>query len=180
MSERPARWCNPNRDVRLDPVLVDVASVHKTGVLEATRNARPAEWESVFQLGAVLAAPDGSQQVVYMNLFAFMMNPRWRGHSIATFIQERLPSHLDYVGDVLNYSAPDPPRSRSPSPQSERRADSPLRILDDDSGIDWVRELREELENAARERGLPTVDEPEEEDDGFDEIREFLAKRRRL
>ena len=87
--DRPCRWCNPNRDTKLDPVLLHIAEVYKEDRLEnTTRQVRPPSWETAFTVHAVLGGKDGSQETVRINLFAFVMNQAWRAHSVVKYIKD--------------------------------------------------------------------------------------------
>ena len=110
----PCAWCKPNRDPQFDPILVDIMEVYKCTFLEhQERRVRPTDWQSAFEVQAVMADHSGARLVVPINLFTFVMNPRWAAHSIVRYIDEWLPEHMEYVGKVLHpnvlaYSLPAP------------------------------------------------------------------------
>lgn len=121
--QRPCQWCNPNRDTRLDPPLIDIKEVRKERRLEnATRLARPPGWQSAFTVHAVLGGAEGSSAAVHINMFNFMMNQTWRDHPIVKYIRDdwvTRPGNYEYVGWVLNPPAlprapPSPPSPQSP------------------------------------------------------------------
>jgi len=106
----PIDWVNPNRDVRMDPELLDITEVYKCkALLNKKRLVRPMLWESAFTVHCILAAPDGSSIAVAINLFCFNMNKQWKSHNIIKYITDWV-SNSDtardkYIGYVLN--APD-------------------------------------------------------------------------
>ena len=113
----PCRWCNPNRNVSMDPHLVDVVEVYKLRKLEnVTRQVRPHLWENVFELEIIVSDVSGGRVDVRINLFCFMMNPTWKNHSIVKYLAEWLPANLPYIGPVLKMPTLfiDPPALPSP------------------------------------------------------------------
>ena len=98
----PCRWCNPNRNVSMDPPLVDVVEVYKIRKLEnVARQVRPHSWENAFELEIIVSDVSGGHADVRINLFCFMMNPTWKNHSIVKYLAEWLPANLSYRGPVL-------------------------------------------------------------------------------
>jgi hypothetical protein len=167
----PKRCFAENRDTQRDPLLLDIVEVRKNFRLEKVgRLTRPPEWESAFTVLAVLAAPDGTHKTVGINLFAFMMNPSWRQHSIVKYIKEEFmldPRHLDFVGPILKVTAPVMPAPPSPpSPVVEELLDEVGELRP----MEGMEEMRQELRQL--EAALPGSD-----DDGSP-LR--LPKRRRV
>ena len=69
----PHRWCDPNRDPRFDPKLVEVTEVWKQAALQnPTRHVRPPAWENAFDVHVVLADARGGTCKASINLFAFL------------------------------------------------------------------------------------------------------------
>jgi hypothetical protein len=98
----PCRWCNPNRNVSMDPPLVDVVEVYKVRKLEnVARQVRPHSWENAFELEIIVSDVSGGHADVRINLFCFMMNPTWKNHSIVKYLADWLPANLSYRGPVL-------------------------------------------------------------------------------
>ena len=116
----PCRWCNPNRNVAMDPQLVDIVEVYKLRKLvNSTRQARPPMWENAFELEIIVSDARGGRAEVRINLFCFLMNPTWKGNSIVKYLAEWLPEHLEYKGPVMKMSTifldlPAPPSPVSP------------------------------------------------------------------
>jgi hypothetical protein len=113
----------PNRNTNFDPPLIEVVIVSKRVYLENdTRQVRPMNWETVFDVVVALEDTTGQPQRVNMNLFCFMMNPQWRRDPIVKFLEAWLPGNLKYVGVVRNtdhmytHRAKSPERPRPPSP----------------------------------------------------------------
>ena len=116
---------NPNRNTNFDPPLIEVVIVSKRVYLENdTRQVRPMNWETVFDVVVALEDTTGQPQRVNMNLFCFMMNPQWRRDPIVKFLETWLPRNLGYVGVVRNTDhmymhrekAPERPSPPSPCP----------------------------------------------------------------
>jgi hypothetical protein len=102
----PCRWCNPNRNVSMDPPLVDVVEVYKIRKLEnVARQVRPHSWENAFELEIIVSDVSGGHADVRINLFCFMMNPTWKNHSIVKYLAEWLPANLSYRGPALKMPA---------------------------------------------------------------------------
>ena len=143
----PCRWCNPNRDTKLDPILLDIAEVYKTDLLEnASRQVRPPGWESAFIVQAVLGGEDGSQETVGINLLAFVMNPAWRAHPVVKYIKDdwlAQPQNHEYRGKVLN----PPALSQAPSP---RRVAEPKGLVLHPSRRRQPRKRRKKREHSTR------------------------------
>jgi hypothetical protein len=116
----PCRWCNPNRNVAMDPQLVDIVEVYKIRKLvNSTRQTRPPLWENAFELEIIVSDTRGGRAEVRVNLFCFRMNPTWKGHSIVKYLADWLPMHLEYTGPVMKMNAifidlPAPPSPVSP------------------------------------------------------------------
>ena len=178
--ERPCRWCNPNRDTKLDPVLLDITEVYKEERLEnTTRHVRLPGWETAFTVQAVLGGKDGSQETVCINLFAFVMNQGWRAHSVVKYIKDdwlAQPQNQEKIGPVLH---PHPLPDVVPSPPSPP---SPWRLDDSTVSIEEVPDSGRDDEMAAmraevrrREAELPESDEDNESD--FEEIIQAVKRR---
>ena len=109
-------WLRENRDVRLDPPLLDVLRVTKNLMLYADkRKVLPFDWELAFTLRCQLQDPVGGYAEVVMNLKAFVQNPVWASHPMVEYIKTWLPSHFDFTGDLWKdraaYVAPPSPRT---------------------------------------------------------------------
>ena len=109
-------WLRENRDVRLDPPLLDVLRVTKNWMLYADkRKVLPFDWELAFTLRCQLQDPIGGCAEVTINLKAFVQNPVWARHPMVEYIKTWLPSHLRFQGDLWKdraaYVAPPSPRS---------------------------------------------------------------------
>ena len=109
-------WLRENRDVRLDPPLLDVLRVRKDRVLFADkRKVLPFDWELAFTLRCQLQDPIGGCAEVTINLKAFVQNPVWARHPMVEYIKTWLPSHFEFRGDLWKdraaYVAPPSPRS---------------------------------------------------------------------
>ena len=183
--DRLCRWCNPNRDTTLDPVLLDIIEVHKTERLEkATRQARPSGWETAFSVAAVLGGKDGSQATVRINLFAFVMNQGWRAHSVVKYIKDdwlAQPQNQEKIGPVLH---PHPLPDVVPSPPSPP---SPWRLDDSTVSIEEVPDSGRDDEMAAmraevrrREAALPDTKEDDKAalEAEWEDIERFLKRKR--
>ena len=121
--DRPCRWCNPNRNPNMDPMLLDIVEVSKDERFEnTTRHVRPPAWESAFTVAALLGSKDGSERIVHINLFSFVMNQVWRSHPVVKYIRDdwlARPESHDYVGNVLKPPPLPPVAALSlPSPSS--------------------------------------------------------------
>ena len=180
----PHRWCDPNRDPRFDPKLVEVTEVWKQAALQnPTRHARPPAWENAFDVDVVLADARGGTCKASINLFAFLMNPAWRSDPVVKDIEGWLledPRNLGYIGPVLGacdvpLRPPSPPSPPSPYAPGE----STVTI---EEIIDSEDPRRVNLE-AARADYMRLTAGREVDDSGVDaEIREAAraaAKRRR-
>ena len=109
-------WLRENRDVRLDPPLLDVLRVTKNLMLYADkRKVLPFDWELAFTLRCQLQDPIGGCAEVTINLKAFVQNPVWARHPMVEYIKTWLPSHFEFQGDLWKdraaYVAPPSPRS---------------------------------------------------------------------
>ena len=185
--DRPCRWVNPNRDTSLDPMLLDIIEVHKMERLEdVTRQARPSGWETAFSVEAVLGGKDGSQATVRINLFAFVMNPAWRAHSVVKYIKDdwvvQQQNH-EKIGKVLHpvLFPQAVPRGRA-SPKNRRRAyvveESTVSIeeLPDGDGDNEMAAMRAEVRR--REAALPKEDDTAALDAEWEKLQPFLKRRR--
>jgi len=197
--DRPCRWVNPNRDTSLDPMLFDIIERHKMERLEdVTRQARPSGWETAFSVEAVLGGKDGSQATVRINLFAFVMNPAWRAHSVVKYIKDdwvvQQQNH-EKIGRVLHpvMYRQAVPRGRA-SLKNRRRAyaveDSTVSIgrayaagestvsieeLPDD-GDNGMAAMRADVRQ--REAALPKEDDKAALEAEWEDLQPFLKRRR--
>ena len=179
---RPCRWCNPSRDTKLDPMLLDIAEVYKDERLEnTTRQVRPPGWETAFSVQAVLGGKDGSQETVRINLFSFVMNPTWRAHPIVKYIKDdwlALPQNHEKIGPVLRPQAlpkvvPSPPSP--PSPHVLEESTVSIEEVPDGDRNDEMAAMRAEVRR--REAELPESDEDNEAE--REEILQALKRRRK-
>jgi hypothetical protein len=113
----------PNRNTTFDPPLIEVVIVSKRVYVEHdTRQVRPMNWETLFEVVVDLEDTAGQPQRAYMNLFCFTMNPQWRRDPIVKYLEAWLPRNLSYVGVVRNtdtmytHRAKSPERPSPPSP----------------------------------------------------------------
>jgi hypothetical protein len=161
----PCRWCNPNRNVSMDPYLVDVVEVYKLRKLEnASRHVRPLMWENAFELEIIVSDVRGGRVDVRVNLFCFMMNPKWNGHSIVKYLADWLPTHLEYIGPVLNMplvyiNVPAPK-----SPDSPVFAESTVRIEEVDDA-EAAKSLAWEVQLAEQKAVFAAGPQEDEEND---------------
>jgi hypothetical protein len=127
----------PNRNTTFDPPLIEVVIVRKRVYVEHdTRQVRPMNWETLFDVVVDLEDTTGQPQRAYMNLFCFAMNPQWRRNPIVKYLEAWLPRNLGYVGVVRNTDtmymhrelAPERPSPPSPCPYG-----SPLYVDDRDA-----------------------------------------------
>ena len=180
--DRPCRWCNPNRDTKLDPMLLHIAEVCKEERLEnTTRQVRPPGWETAFSVQAVLGGKDGSQETVRINLFSFVMNPTWRADPIVKYIKDdwvAQPQNHEKIGPVLRPQAlpkvvPSPPSP--PSPHVLEESTVSIEEVPDGDRDDEMAAMRAEVRR--REAELRESDEDNAAE--FGEISHALKRRRK-
>ena len=117
-----APWCAQNRDPSADPQLIDILEAFKGKRLtNDTRAVRPAGWENALTVHCLLGDDHGGSVCAPIRYGSLVMNPRWKAHSIVSFIKEWLPANLAYVGPVLK---PLPLLPVEPAPPSPRSPDA--------------------------------------------------------
>ena len=103
-------WVKANRDVRMDPLLKEIVQVRKSCMLQKEdRRVRPLGWERCMYVECDLHGPRGETLRVYTRLSDFLMNPEWKKDAKIAYVEQWLPTHLDYKGPVLVTQRPSPP-----------------------------------------------------------------------
>ena len=100
-------WVKANRDVRMDPLLKEIVQVCKGYKLQKEdRHVRPLGWERCMTVICDLHGPRGETLRVGIRLSSFLMNPEWKKDPKIAYVEQWLPTHLDYRGPVFVTSQP--------------------------------------------------------------------------
>ena len=97
-------WITKTRDTALGPMLVRIDDVFKTSDLSSvkSRSVRPYGWQRTLVARCVLADSFGGQCVTSIRWPALLENATWARLDVVRYVQDWLPSNLEYVGKILH------------------------------------------------------------------------------
>ena len=182
---KPMSWCNPNRNVQLDPKLVDIYVIEKKEVWnkkDLDRRVRPVNWTLSFYVGATFLDNYKSPVKVYpISMFSFVMNKAWAAHPLIKWVDSWLsedPLNFQFLGP-LPIHAPTPyVVNQVPAVVNGRITISPDRFTESIVVIEEVKEnpLDKAVDECLESRGisskrmrLESKQREEQEDAQFEE-----------